>query len=1760
MRKLLFKRALWAFLLCCGAALSEAQVTLNIDAGQRGPAIGNRHYGIFFEEINHAGDGGLYAELIHNRSFEDNAGNPDKWWKVGDASWSLITDGLLNAAQEHALRLTFNAPGDGVRNEGFWGINVVNGRTYKLSFWAKSEAGYQGTLSFALQTEAGNGLGSSSTAVNLGSEWVKVTAEITATGDDPKGFFALTGNKAGTIDIDVVSLFPPTYKGRENGCRIDLAEMLAAMKPAFVRFPGGCYVEGQWQNDKTNRFEWKNTIGGIEERPGHRNVNWNYNVSDGFGFHEMLQLTEDLGAEPLFVVNMGMGHGWMQDYNNIDEYIQEALDAIEYCNGDAATTQWGAVRARNGHPEPFNLRLLEIGNENYNYTFSNNSDQSDHYAERYYQFYKAIKARYPEVMLIGNVESWGTDSPSWRNPYPVEAVDEHYYRSPSWFVSQYNKYDNYSRSSNKVYVGEYAVTQDFGVNGNLNAALGEAVYMLGMENNSDVCIMNSYAPIFVNENNYNWRPDMIRFNSEVSYGTPSYHVQQLLPNNVGKQNVKWTEENNMESSGAGIGLSTWSTSARFDNVKVTGEDGRVIFSDDFSSQKNEWTSNGGTWNVSGGQLSQTSTSMQGSIYACNINTGSNYTFELDATKVRGDEGFLIAFNYADSKNYCWWNLGGWGNTQHAVEVCVNGTKSTVASASGRLSSNQTYHIKIEVQGSHVICSLDGQVVHDFTLPSQRKVYVSSNIDDEAGVMYVKMVNPGSTAQTAIVNLANATVTGGSVVVLSSPSGTDENTTGNPRYVAPVESELNVSGQTFTYDVPAYSLNILRLNVTGVSITPEVKEDLPEPLVKYSFGNGTAADDKNTYQGELHNASVVEMEDGNKALYIQKDAQGYMDLGAGMARDVLGRLTGDYTVSVDILLPDAGNLASYCWAYGLSKGTDQYIGLVNSPNNTNWHYLIKNTSEEKFESKGGLAYNAWHNLTMTREGNVGKLYVDGYLLKEATSTQVPADMAANLTEAYLGRSPFANDAYMANVFLDNFQIFDRALSAQQAKQLYDAVSGQSTLSVEVTGETDIQEINYLFTKFRYLHATTKLPVQTENGTPVTWTLENANGTYLTLNGNTLVVNSLPQGKDAVTAGTLKAAIGGRTMTTEVRVAPDDNMYGYLYCFMNSGREITNYALGSKEDLGRKFNVLLGGAEIFNTGELARIEGGTRDAFLCRGEEGDGYLMSTTDMQVARSGVWNNYGLDLLRSSDLIHWESTTFDFRDGKKIFSDPDADTGIYRTDAEYAKINRVWAPQIIWDKDYNNGQGGYLVYYSLLSSNTGDNRDRIFYSYADRDFKTLTQPRLFFDPGVSVIDGDILYNPYDGLYHMFYKREGASGSARGIYEATSPVLVGGEWTEVMHVTNEGSEQVEGSSCIRRINEDVYNLYYMRYSGGNAYKYCETDHLGLNVSGSAALGGTGAFQHGSFITVTEAEYTMLQAWSDVKMLLPSVEAFVEQTGSAVFYDALNQAYDALELTDVAELSVALPAAYQTLLEAMDNYKRELGAEATEEEPADFTFLLVNPDFSNGSAGWTGTTFTQATSGVAEYWNTNFNTYQLLKNMPEGKYRFECQGFYRFGGKEAAYEAHQDGTEMLWAEIYINDDAAPFVSIYSTDDYEYYPESYSTYPDNVSQANSAFNEDDNYHGNVVESELEQKGDLKVGVRKTVFVGSDWTIFDNFHLYYLGGMKADDIRETHVSAVANAPADVYTLSGVKVLSGTTAADAVRLLPAGIYIIGNKKMVVK
>ncbi|MCR5433756.1 MAG: carbohydrate binding domain-containing protein [Bacteroidaceae bacterium] len=838
LKKTFFAAAL--LLAACNPA-DEHQVVINVDATQKGPEVSPMLYGIFYEDINHAADGGLYAELIRNRSFEDDNAipgaekradkggsaqektRPGNWFAVGGAALRLVRQNLLNDVQHNALGVTTAKAGDGVRNEGFWGMNVVEGTAYRLSFWAKSDRGFKGALSASLLTAGGKDLGHSQIDVELGRTWQKYTAVISATGTDPKAEFALTADKAGEFQLDVVSLFPPTFKDRENGMRPDLAQMLADMHPRFMRFPGGCFVEGSLSPD--NAFRWKRTIGPIEQREGHANVNWGYRTSDGIGFHEYLQLAEDIGAKPLFVVNVGIWHGGCTPYDQIDGWIQECLDALEYANGDASTT-YGKLRAENGHPEPFGLEYIEIGNENYNYHMDNNSDQSDHYPERYRQFYDAIKAKYPNVHCIGNVESWGTDDPSWKNDNPVEIVDEHYYRDPKWFADRFGKYDSYDRSKNKVYVGEYAVTNRFGVIGNLNAALGEAVFMMGMENNSDVVVMNSYAPIFVNENDARWRPDMIRFNSSQVMGTPSYYVQQLFPNNVGTQVLKteWTYSLSMpeelaekEASPVQVGVATWNTNATFRNAELL-VDGSPVSIDDYSA----WDKQNGQWTASGDEISQGGNEQPAMSLCPQKISAKNYTFKVQARKNAGAEGFLIVFGYKDGQDYLWYNIGGWGNKRNNVEQALGGGKfSLAADKPFAVEADRWYDIQIDVDGENVKCFIDGQ--QDFECKVQKNngmegVYASTTIDEAAKMMFVKVVNVGEGYAGGILNLKNCSVNTAekdavSLIRLSSASGEDENTLDDPTRICPTMGEAKAtSGNRVTFNVPAYSVNILRIRL------------------------------------------------------------------------------------------------------------------------------------------------------------------------------------------------------------------------------------------------------------------------------------------------------------------------------------------------------------------------------------------------------------------------------------------------------------------------------------------------------------------------------------------------------------------------------------------------------------------------------------------------------------------------------------------------------------------------------------------------------------------------------------------------------------------------------------------------------------------------------------------------------------------------------------------------------------------------------------
>ena len=807
------------FLPCLMAGIglcANAQVNIKVDLAEKGIEISPTLYGIFYEDINFASDGGLYAELIRNRSFEHDATRPVHW-KADGSTISLAIEDLLNEKQGHALKVVTTAEGGGICNEGFWGINAVQGTQYRLSFWIKPLKGNPGAVKALLTSREGRVLGQTVVCQKLKKGWQKLETVIVPEASDPQAAFRLEFGKPCEVLLDVVSLFPPTFKGRENGCRIDLAEKLEALHPAFMRFPGGCYVEGNIKPE--NAYHWERTVGPIEQRPGHMNANWGYPTTDGLGFHEFLQLAEDLGAKPLYVVNIGIWHGGCTPLDSLQPWIDECLGALEYANGPV-TSHYGRMRAENGHPEPFNIAYIEIGNENYNWHMEDNSDQSDHYPERYRMFYDAIKAKFPEVQCIGNVESWGTDTPRWRNSHPVDIVDEHYYRNPQWFVSQFHRFDGYDRRGPIIYPGEYAVTQGYGTTGNMNAAMGEAVFMLGMENNADIVRMSSYAPIFVNENAIQWRPDMIRFNSSQSFGTPSYWVQQLFPSHIGNRlvrseltwNIPQTDDEAVVPTG--IGVATWRTQATYRHPHLIVEGAEVPLSD-FGNWKsgNSRPRNQGQWTATDGLLSQKSDAEE-CMYVCPERVSARrYTYKVQARKDGGAEGFMLVFNYVDEKNFDWLNLGGWGNTQTSVESTTEGGRNKLDGAQAdRYETGRWYDIRVDVDGKDITAFVDGKQVYKGRKKSAKLhgVYQNSTLDEQSNTLYTKIVNLCDAGTTGSIELSNGSAETSQLVRLAGMTGDDENTMQFPDNIVPRPAKISVedSGRRLTFHVAPFSVNVI----------------------------------------------------------------------------------------------------------------------------------------------------------------------------------------------------------------------------------------------------------------------------------------------------------------------------------------------------------------------------------------------------------------------------------------------------------------------------------------------------------------------------------------------------------------------------------------------------------------------------------------------------------------------------------------------------------------------------------------------------------------------------------------------------------------------------------------------------------------------------------------------------------------------------------------------------------------------------------------
>lgn len=839
--------ALLMALLPAGASLHAAEpARIVVHADRPGAKISPLFYGLMTEEINYSYDGGLYAELIQNRIFRDPPDTRYRRGRRGGAPapapalepapiphWTLVQDGGARAsmtldtsdpvnsrALTTSLKLTLTEAGRGrragVANDGYWGIPVRPNTRYRASFYAKASDGFAGPLTVAIEANDGSATHASATVPRLSPHWKKYSLTL-KTGSRAKpsaaNRFVISATQPGTVCLNLVSLFPPTYHDRPNGNRVDLMQLLAGMKPAFLRFPGGNYVEG---NSWEDRFDWKKTIGPLEERPGHMSP-WGYRSSDGLGLLEFLEWCEDLRMEPVLAVFAGHilgGGNTTVTGAALEPYVKEALEEIEYATGDASTP-WGARRAKDGHPRPFPLTYVEIGNED------NLSNGLRDYEERFTRFYDAIKAKYPRLQIISTVP---TTQRGYQRTSRPDLIGDHFYMSIPQALQRARMYDGYPRTT-PIFVGEWA-TRVGNPTPTLGAAVADAAFLTGLERNADLIRMLCYAPLLVNVNpayaqypggppyapGMQWATDLIGYDALNSYGSPSYYMQKMFSGSRGDVvlPVEVSADESRAPSNGAVGLGTWRTTAEFRDARVT-QGGRELMAADFRGGAAGWRPLSGSWQAVDGTYRQTSLAEDVRCVAGDREWG-DYTFTVRARKTGGTEGFLVLFRVRDEQNWYWWNVGGWGNTLHGIERSDGGAKTILeGQVLGHIETGRWYDLKVEVQGPRIRCYVDGTLVHDLQDRPASTLFASASREQSSGEVILKVANPAEADQEVRIALNGLRAVGREAVgevLTGSPA--DVNSLAEPRHIAPKPLRIPIAGTTFSHAFPASSITVLRL--------------------------------------------------------------------------------------------------------------------------------------------------------------------------------------------------------------------------------------------------------------------------------------------------------------------------------------------------------------------------------------------------------------------------------------------------------------------------------------------------------------------------------------------------------------------------------------------------------------------------------------------------------------------------------------------------------------------------------------------------------------------------------------------------------------------------------------------------------------------------------------------------------------------------------------------------------------------------------------
>ncbi|MBV4357555.1 hypothetical protein KTO63_10380 [Parasegetibacter sp. MAH-26] len=834
------------------ATIAQREATVRVSLSDTGAIVAPTLHGVFFEEISHGGEGGIYAELIQNRGFEEAnippgttlkdgfifppatphfslSGNAVSDWKMewpnhGEfPAWTVHANGNaaiselrtsnnpLNDATPHSLQIEISkadaANTADVINEGFWGINVQANENYNLNFFLRGN--YKGQVKALLVAQDGTILGSCTSQVNNDVKWRKYVGVIKAQKTDTKAKFVLRFDRPGTVWLDFVSLFPQkTFHNRPNGLRQDLAQYIADLKPAFIRWPGGCFVEGITIQSAP---DWKATIGPVEKRHSTYSP-WGYWTSNGFGYHEYLQYCEDIGAAALYVFNAGVScdfrSGTFAPDDSLQPYIQSALDAIDYAIGPV-NSKWGKLRAANGHPKPFPLQYVEIGNE----------QNGPRYAERYNIFYDAIKAKYPNIKTIASMGIGDVNDFTLKKMRRVDFADEHAYKSAGWAMRNFEHFDKYKRGAWDIYVGEYATNAGVGA-GNMEAALNDAVYIMSMEKNGDLVKMSSYAPLLVNTNDIDWPVNLINFDNAQSFARISYYAIKMMNENRAGINVKavvniGSPVIKKPAFAGGIGLATWDTKTAYKDIEVI-QNGKTIFKSDFINDLNNWQFVRGQWGVnsSDSSLQQTAEGAQ-QFEMLKNKSFETYTLQLKAKKLEGYNAFIIPFAVKDSNTFYRAHIGAWVNKVGVFEKVTNGYDvsniSSTVNLPDSIQAGKWYDIRLEVGLDTVKCFLNDKLIMTYSEPV--KMFAIAGKDDKTGDAIIKVVNGYGDAVETDFDLTGfaGSISKITQTTLKASSLNDENSFAEKNKFVPVNYSIEMKAKPLHLSISPYSINVIRIS-------------------------------------------------------------------------------------------------------------------------------------------------------------------------------------------------------------------------------------------------------------------------------------------------------------------------------------------------------------------------------------------------------------------------------------------------------------------------------------------------------------------------------------------------------------------------------------------------------------------------------------------------------------------------------------------------------------------------------------------------------------------------------------------------------------------------------------------------------------------------------------------------------------------------------------------------------------------------------------